>query len=263
MVENLSEEHLQEFAHAGGTYIVVCLYGDDIASDNEKQIGILKLRCQEYRVKVGIWANYFGEDPSLYAAKVAALVHKYDIGPVMLDCEAAVQGNTLMAQVSKAIRLALPTRDICVSTNSLNDSVVYNGRIEGELPISWRSFIDLGIRVSPQWYSSYADGTCPGCTQGTPWADPEQNMAWLQAHGNEDNLRDMNAPGMRAVPKSYVKGTVEVTGMENSKIQTSLDSMLRAKAQGNYTFGLLTYLLENTPASDWPLIAAVRGRLYR
>lgn len=250
--ENLGEDKVQRFAEIGGSWVIPVLYGDDAAGPwNLANLGgVLKPMCARHGVKVGGWFNGWGGDPVVDADNVAAIVKAYKLDPVVLDLEAAYQKNPdVFPQLLKDMRVRLPQASLGVSTNSLNDSLIWNGR--GLTPRE--SARRLGYRVLPQWYNS------PNYLG--PWADPAQNMAWLWANGTKDNFFDPSYANQRAVPLSYVHGTAETTGLEGADLSQSLPRFAAAKAYG-LTPGMSTYLLEVQPDGDFDLLQQHRGTLY-
>jgi len=256
--ENLADWQLDGFAQVGGKWLVPVITNDSATGPyNSEHFEALKARVTPRGVRLGSWHNYFGEEtPAQFAAKVADFVHKHDAGPVFIDAEASVQGNTKLSNIMLECRKAMPTRNLAVTTNSLNDSTVYNGRIEGVPPELWKSAIDLGIRLTPQWYNSPAYGQ-----RSNPWTTPDLNMAWLQEHGDEDNLHEVDRPGHFAVPLSYVHCVTEVTGLEGASLEGELHDLTTAKQYG-YTFGFSIYLLENMLEEDLPRLAEQANHLF-
>ena len=132
-----------------------------------------------------------------------------------------------------------------VSTNSPNDSMVFNGGSTGD----HASMLHLGVRLSPQWY--------PWMGQ---WGDPVASMQWAKAHGMEDNWHDPHGPNGRAVPLSYIHGTLEAN-LEGSVLQPQIERLKEAQAFG-FTVGFQVYLLETMTDVDFNDLAAVRGKLF-
>ncbi len=253
---NLREDQLASFAQSGGRWIVPVLYGDDATGPwNLANIEGLKGRADHYGVATGGWFNCWNKlSADQEAANIAAIVKEHQLKLAVLDCELAFQypvgDPSALAPLLRALRALLPSESIAVSTNSLNDSFIYNGRTLTPP----QSFYDLGVRVLPQWYNSPAYG------QGT-WTRPDQNMQWLKANGaTNGNFRDSNAPKVsyRGVPLSYVHGTLEGTGLEGADLAAALVQLRAARAFG-YTYGWSYYLLENAPPGDFSLMAAERG----
>jgi hypothetical protein len=250
--ENLGDDALSRFGEIGGAWVVPVLYGDDASGPyNLANIDSLKHRAAMRGVTVGCWANGWAGDPHNDAIQIAAIVGTHDLDPVIVDCEAAYQQHPdVFPWLLKDLRLALPHSNLAVSTNSLNDSLIWNGR--GLNP--QESARRLGYRVLPQWYSS------PNYSGA--WTDPVANMAWLSGPGGtSDNLRDVTYANKRAVPLSYVHGTLEVTGLEDASLAVSLGRCTEARKYG-LTAGLSVYLLENMPDTDYALLARQRGTLY-
>jgi hypothetical protein len=250
--ENLSDDTLARFAAVGGAWIVPILYGDTSAAPyNLTYIESIKQQAARHGVKVGCWANGWAGDPQADATNIAAIATGHSLDPIILDCEAAYQKNPdVLPHLLKNVRVALPKANLCVSTNSLNDSLIWNGR--GLTP--QESARRLGYRVAPQWYSS---PNYTGC-----WTDPVCNMEWLAGPGGStDNLRDITYANKRAVPLSYVHPTLETTGLEQADLAFSLRQLALAKQHG-FTQGLSLYLLENAPDTDFTLVGSYRGKLY-
>jgi hypothetical protein len=247
--ENLGD--LAPFAAIGGAWIIPVLYGDDASGPyNLATIDALKARAGQHGIQVGCWANCWAGVPAADALAISRIVNAHGLDPVILDCEAAYQQNPdVFPQLLKAVRVALPHASLCVSTNSLNDSLIWNGRGLNPRESARR----LGYRVAPQWYSSP--------NYSGIWTDPLTNMAWLKEHGTEDNFHDPTYKNQRAVPLSYVHGTLEVTGLEDASLAVSLGRCSEAKRYG-LTPGLSIYLLENMPDADYALLASQRGTLY-
>jgi hypothetical protein len=267
-VENLTDDQLVRFSVAGGKWIVVLLaqlgYPDDhdpSCVSNLAHIEALKARCVQFGISVGGWFNGWAGgilNHTAYqdAQQVADIVHQHNLGPVCLDLEAAYQwpGGIVSAlpPLLAGVRLRLPARSIFVSSNSPNDSFLWNGG-----PRYAGCMYRLGIRLAPQWYNSPPYGQ-----RSNPWTTPDLTMEWLQAHGMEDNFRDPMAPGQRAVPLSFVHGTLEVTGLEGADLAGELHDLREAQAHYGYTKGFSIYTLESTPVDDFKLLAAERGHLF-
>jgi hypothetical protein len=253
--ENVSEERLRHFADVGGRWIVPVTRGDDVAGP--KNLALLpwfQSVCKPLGVRVGIWANYWGEDAAVFADAVAKIVHEHNAGPVVLDCESSVQENTKLSGVMLAIRKRLPTRFIFVSTNALNDSCTYNGRIDGVPQSEWKSARRLGIRIAPQW--------CYGPAYQGCWVQPVCNFKWLKENGMRDNLHDASYKDGRAVALASVHPTIEATGMENANLAAGLEELMNAKALGLKP-GFSYYVLDADQAdADMERLRGVRGTLF-
>lgn len=256
--ENLSDQTLSLFAAAGGGWIVPVLYGDTGSAPwNLANLDHVKTAAAAHGVKTGGWFNGWAHDPIEDAIAITDIVKTNGLALTVLDLEAAYQapgGNpelmpVLVQEVHDRLLAGAP---ICVSTNGLNNSMIYNGRVLTPP----QSFYDLGIRVAPQWYSAYyaQDGN----------TTPQARMKWLKEFGGSDfNFEDPDATktGHRGVPLSYVHPTVEATGEEGSSLLTELGDLDAARAYG-LTPGISIYTLENTPDADLDLLAKVRGRLF-
>jgi hypothetical protein len=253
--QNLTDAHLAKFASAGGKWLAPVLYGDDAAGPwNLANVGALKTRAAKCGLTVGGWFNCAGGDPTKDAAAIAKIVTDKGLSPVVLDLEAAYQWPSghpeLMPTLLKALRTKLPNAQIAVSTNGLNNAMIWNGRTLSPP----QSFYDLGVRVLPQCYSWM-------------WANdgsyrPDNLMAWLKKYGATDgNFADPSGPYGRGVPLSFVHPTLEVTGMEGSSLTEELKWCRAAKVYG-LTLGLSIYTLEAISESDWALLAAERGTLF-
>lgn len=250
--KNLSTHHLDQFAKVGGKWIVPVLYGDDADGPwNRDNIERMKADAGARGIKVGGWFNCWGGGAETDATNIAAIVNAHNLDPVILDLEASYQyphGNfAVLPYLMKAVRNHLPTKNLCISTNGLNDSMIWNGR-----PLK-ESARRLGYRVSPQWYNS---PNYSGC-----WTDPVCNMKWLKEEGYKDNLYDPYYANKRAVALSYVHPVLEPTGVEGSTLWAELNRLAMAKTYG-FTTGFQLYLLERVPDEDWPIVAARRGTLY-
>lgn len=254
---NLSQQNIADFADAGGCWVALLVQGDDHNTPGNIDL-LTELQNELHARNIALWGwhNYWGEDADHFAVILHELQEQYGLGNHILDCEAAVQGNTKMSQVALAVHQRIGP-GFGVSTNSLNDSVVYNGRLDGVDPALWQSFRQLQIRVLPQWYQS-------PLYSGT-WVDPVENMQWLQSEaGASDNLHDARAAkwGYHAVPLSYVHPTGEGTGIEGASWQQFLDKCVEAQKFG-LTKGISYYLLEeSSTVQDMAIVKQYRGKLY-
>lgn len=254
---NLSDHRIEQFAAAGGRWLVPVVYGDDHSGpDNLQHLPRLIERCEPHGIRVGAWGNGWGGDPFVDAQALAKIARDHALPLVIADLEAAYQwpkGNpNLLPSFAYNLRAELKNTSIGISTNGLNNSGIWNGRTLSPA----RSMYDLGIRVLPQWYTwmGRADGA------KTPFG----NMQWLKENGGKDgNFRDPNAPNTayRGVPLSYVHGTLESTGLEGSVLAEEIGWLRAAKPYG-YTVGWSLYTLENAPDEDLALCAAERGKTF-
>ena len=255
--QNVNDERLDRFADAGGRWIVPVLYGDDASGPwNRANIESLKARAAARGIRTGIWAACHGGDPVKLIADVKAFSDRYNLAPIVLNAEGPYQLNTELAKLMAEARKAWPlgTKAIGHSTNSLNDSQVYNGR-KGTYPPKpgEQSFRDQNIHVLPQWYSWVP----------SPWQHADQNMKWLHEEGMLDNLRDEGYTDKRAVAKSQVHGTLEVTGLEGASLRQSIEEVMIAQAKYGYGLGISIYTLENAPDEDFALLKSQKGVLFR
>ena len=245
-LENLlsSGDKLEKFIAAGGRWVAPVLYNDVSAAANEARLPELRDRLAG-RATVGIWANGIGSDPVADAKAIAHLVSSHGLGFIILDLEswyAYPNGDSLkMPKLVAAMRQQFPlgTKAIGVSTNTLNDAMVWNGRGADRL-----SFATHNVHVLPQWYVQYK----------STWTDPVANMEWLSQHGFEDNFFAVETLDHRAVPAKYVHGTLEPTGVEGASLADGLARLKEAQAYG-YTKGLSLYLLERTSDADLELVS--------
>lgn len=263
----ITDETLDAFAAAGGRYVVPLLAQlgrdpDDDVRANRAYFPELVNRCTTRGIRVGSWLNGWGGDPEAEALEATRIVKSLTsrlLAPAVLDLEAAYQGNTKLAQLTNAIRrsdrLPVGSVPIGVSTNSLNDSQVYNGRQGSRRAVVDHSFRTLKIAALPQWY----DGEP---YRGSPWADPVQNATWIKQHGAEDNFDDPTYSDRRGLRLDQVHASVESTGIEGARLTVSLAAVLSAIVTVGIGKGLLVYLLERTPSSDFELIRSYRGRVY-
>lgn len=260
--ENLTDDRISAFATAGGSWLCPVVYGDDASGPwNLAHLDDLARRAASFKtvgtkrgVQVGAWCNCFGGDPQTDARRIAQIVTDHRLRLCILDLEAAYQypqGNAdLMPQLVAAVRHLLPTVNLAVSTNGLNNSMIWNGRTLTPP----RSFFDLGVRILPQWYEWMA--------AVDPSTRPDVNMKWLKEHGASDgNFADKTAPNGRGCSLSYVHGTLESTGLEGSHLDRELDYLHAARAFG-LTPGWSIYTLENATEADLTLMAFERGKSF-
>lgn len=262
-IDRVGDDKLHAFASIGGKWIVPLLaqlgYPDDhdpSCVKNLEELDSFKSRCDVLKIAVGGWFNGWaggelGTTAAEDAAKIAQLAKSKNLGPMVLDLEAAYKYNPQeLPMLCYELRQLVKTRGIAVSTNEPNDAMLWNGGATG-VKASMRK---LDIRVMPQWYNAPAYG------QGT-WMQPDQTMEFMFKHGMEDNFYDSAAKNKRAVPLSFVHGTLEVTGLEGADLAGELAALERAKAFG-YSVGLSVYTLETMPDSDYNLLAIHRNKLY-
>lgn len=255
-VGNLSDDKIRQFAQVGGRWIAVLGYNDVAAGDNLAQLPALRQKLAPYGVRLGLWANYYGGDPALYAQDTKDIVSAHSpMAFVIGDAENSYQDNTKMSYLTSELRKQFPlgTKALAISTNSPNDSVVYNGRLTGYSDPYVESFRKQNIHLLPQWYLSPL--------YWGPWHLADATMSWVKDHGMQDNWEDDSYADHRAVTMAQIHGTVEPTGVEDADLPGALDLMVKAKSVG-YGKGLSIYLLERTPASDFTAIGAQRGILY-
>lgn len=269
--QNLGEDRVAAFADVGGRWVAPVLYGDQASGPwNLEHIEETKQSCARHGVAVGGWFNCWAGDPLLDAAAIAAITLQHQLKPCVIDLEAAYQfpnGHGDMPKlVAELRRLLGRSWPIAVSTNGMNNSMIWNGRTLSPA----RSFYALGIRVLPQWYSwEWGDSNDPLDLQAQPVAGdtrPDKNMRWLKVFGGSDfNFRDPTARvvSYRGLPLSFVHGTVEATGTEGASLADELRWVTASQAYG-YTTGLSYYLLEAAPNfdADMALLRAVRGKLF-
>ena len=253
---NVDNARLDAFADAGGRWVAPVLYGDDATGPwNLANLESLKARCEARDIRVGIWAACQGGDPARIIADVDAIVRKHALSFVILNAEAPYQGNTELAKLMAEARRVWPlgTRAIGHSTNSMNDSQVYNGR-KGGYPVKpdERSFRDQNIHVLPQWYSWVA----------SPFMHADTAMQWVHENGMLDNWEDRGYRDLRAVAKSQIHGTLEVTGLEGASLAQSIAEVKTAQAKYGYGKGISIYTLENAPPSDFARLKAQKGVLF-
>jgi len=256
---NLSTAHLDKLKSCGSQrpWIAVVIYNDDVnAVSNRQMLPGIKAWCSVRDISVFGWYNGTGQDPYEDARQIIALHTSLNLNGIILDLEAAYQypggDANKMPYMLSAIRGRLPSVEIGVSTNGMNASMIYNGRVLTPK----QSFYDLRVRCLPQWYSAYynKDGhTAPG-----------YQMNWLKTNGStNENFRDDNASQCyyRGLPLSYVHGTLEVSGVEGSSLSQEISDCVAAKVYG-LTPGISIYRLENTPDSDFDLLARHRNEIY-
>lgn len=266
--ENLSGDLLDEFKAVGGKYVVVQLEHDGYGAEwNLAHVPELKELINSRGMSMGMWWDGRGnEDYAADAAQISGWRKKWNLRPVVLDCEGAYQwpqgDATLLSKLLKETRRLLPndgTNPLGVSTNALNNAMCWNGRTGDTQAASDRSLYDLGIRALPQWYNS---------TNGKldPWTYPGRSWDYYTGpNGNKENFNDPTAPGQRALPLAWIKATVEVTGLEGADMPAQLAEVAKLKARvPAYDFGLSIYLIENvTDPKDWAALAKYRGVLYK
>jgi hypothetical protein len=257
--KNLGIKHLDKLKSCGSQRPWICLviYNDEVAGDSNRFLlpGI-KAWCKVRGISVFGWYNGTGGDPYEDARAIAGLHTNLALDGIILDLEAAYhypEGDAnKMPYMLSALRKQLPTVEIGVSTNSMNSSMIYNGRVLTPK----QSFYDLRVRCLPQWYSSYY--------AKNDSERPQAQMQWLKANGSSDfNFRDDNAKttSFRGLPLSYVHGTLEVTGLENSDLAQEISDCVAAKVYG-LTPGISIYTLENTPDSDFDVLARHKGEMF-
>lgn len=256
--KNLSMETVKQFKKIGGIWIAPVIYNDDASGpDNRNWLAQNASYLQEIGILPWGWFNGNGGYPPSDALNIAALAHQFGLKGIILDLESQYQypeGNAnLMPQLVYELRKLCPigSMEISVSTNSMNGSMIWNGRV---LTVP-QSFYDLKIRVMPQWYSSY---------YAKSGKTPQFEMQWLKLHGNTDgNFKSINAKktNYRGLPLSYVHPTLEVTGLEGSSLSQELADCKEAEKYG-LTPGISIYTLENMPDSDLKLLELSRGIHY-
>lgn len=267
-IDGVTDQHMIDFARIGGKWIVPLLvqlgYSDDhdpSCVNNMNGLEAFKARCEHFGISCGGWFNGWaggeqGTSAAQDAEKVASIVRAHNLGPIVLDLEAAYQhpGGSPgeLPKLIYELRSRIKTREIAVSTNSPNDSMMWNGH--AVYPDYRASMRRLNIKLLPQWYNS------PNYGQGV-WMTPHQTMQWIQAHGMEDNWFDPTYINERAIPMSFVHGTLEVTGLEGSDLAGEIDSLKQAKQFG-YSFGFSVYVLEKMPYEDFQKIEQQKGKLY-
>jgi hypothetical protein len=257
VVRNVSPAQLDAFSGVGGRWIVPVVYDDPSADDNLANINVLKENCVPRGIRIGGWFNVRGNDPVKYATDIKLITTTYKLSHVVVDAEAQYQGNTKLTSLVAELRKVFPlrTKAIGISTNSMNDSQVYNGRVDTyEYPETWKSFRDLNVRVLPQWYSSPRYWGI--------WTHADQNMAWVAKRGMEDNWLDVKYSDRRAVRRNMIHGTLEVTGLEGASLKTTLDECVQARLKSGLGKGISIYLLENAPLEDFALLDQQKGFLY-
>ena len=259
---DLSYEQLEDFHRVGGRWIAVLLaqlgypYDHDPAcTRNVAALLHIKEWCQQLGIACGGWfvgwaGGELNQSPAEDAEQVRRMVQGFNLGPVILNCENAYQNYPQeLPKLLYETRLRLKTRSIGVSTNSPNDSLIWNGGLLGHKACCHA----LSIKMLPQWYSSP--------NYSGPWFHPDLNMAWLKDHGMEDNFYCSVRKNHRAVAQSEVHGTLEVTGLEGSSLAISL-AELNAATQYGFTKGFSVYLLESMPHEDFGRLASVAGKLF-
>jgi len=252
---NCDGARMDKFAEAGGRWVCLNIYNDDVdAAPNRALLPGFRAQCNSRGLQVFGWFNGHGEDPVKQAKEMAGLAANLNLPVMILDLESEYQypeGDAnkmpiLLSEIRKYTQ-----RPIGVSTNGMNGSMIYNGRVL-DPP---RSFYDMGVRCLPQWYSSYYNKSGDS---------PQAQMKWQKEHGNTDfNFKDPNAKrtNYRGLPLSYIHGTVEASGLESSSLAQEIQDLQSAKGFG-YTTGFSYYKLENAPDDDFPLLAAQKGKLF-
>jgi hypothetical protein len=258
-LQKLGYADLQKFHTVGGRWIAPIIQQVGYPPDHDPQcvtnrslIPQYKAWCDEIGIALGGWFMCWdlgGAEAN--AAEIEMYVRAYDpdLMPVVLNCELAYKARpNALPELIAAYRRRIKTLSTFLSVIDLNDSMIYNGG--GGVGCARA----CNIRVSPQWYSAPK--------YQSMWFDPYKNLAWLKERGTEGNLRCLHVKDHRAVPNSWVKGTVEATGVEGASMQASLDSLSRAKADKLYDFGLSVFTLDSMPPEDYDRLAAVRGKLF-
>lgn len=245
---DLGADQIEHFKKVGGKWLCPWVYQDMNAEANLALVPYWR----KQGLLVGGVFNVFGGDPETDAANIAQIAKANSLSLVTLDIEAAYQypnpGCALMPILLSSLRQKLPSAQIGVNTNCLNDSMIWNGGSGG------KSCYSLGIRVLPQWYSAPR-------YEGSTWTDPEKNMRWMQSYGDKDNFYDPKQQYHRAVPFSYIHPQVEPTGVEGAILQVTIDSLVRAQKLG-FSVGISLFALERVPESDWALLSRFQGRLW-
>lgn len=241
---NLSDDSLKRFSEAGGRWYVPVIYGDnDSGPWNRNNFANLRTQAAKYRVKVGGWFNCFGGPIENDAQAIASIAKDKGINLVILDLEIAYQypnpGTSLFQPLVSRVRELLPTAEIGVSSNGVDNAK------------AWNLFRKLKVRVLPQCYTWMMN-------QDTK-TSPETIMKWIKENGTTDaNLKYGKVSGL---PLSYVHPTLEVTGVEGSDLASEIQHLKASKKYG-FSYGWSIYTLENTPYSDFPLLAAERGKTF-
>ncbi len=252
VIENCSDAHLDAFAGCGGSWVVPVLIGDEASGPaNHAGLSDFRRRCEALDLRVGLWANGWGEDAAVLAQEITMLAKGGSLYPVVVDLEMPYKApnEAKLPELLLELRRRMPTRPIGLSSFGFADrAMIWNGRTL-DPP---RSLYDLRVRWLPQWYYLY-DGK-----YAADWS-----MADLKARGAIDgNIADPDAPGGRGIPLSYAHGTLEVTGVEEHELAVGLEHVRRARAHG-FGYGFSIYVLERTPPSDFALLAAQRGKLFK
>lgn len=263
----VSNDRLQQFYSSGGRWVVVLLaqlgYPDDHDPAVVQNLGLIdqfRVRCLQHGIACGGWFNgWAGGDQGTTALqdaeKVATITRNRNLGPVVLDCETPYSWPNghpdELPKLVAATRAKLPGRSIGVSTIYPNDAAIWNG---GSLGVA-KSMRRLNVAMLPQSYNAPVYG-------GAQWMNPALTFQWLKAHGMEGNFRDDSYENKRAVGLSQIHPTVETTGLEGADLAGELQQLHQAKAYG-FTFGFSIYTLEAAPDSDFALLAATRGTLFK
>jgi len=253
---NVDDNRIRAFGAIGGRWVAPVVYGDDATGPwNLANLASFKARCAQHDIRVGAWVACQGGDPAKIIADVDAIVKQHKLPFVILNAEAPYQLNTELAKLMAEARRVWPKGTLAIghSTNSMNDSQVYNGR-KGGYPVKpgEQSFRDQNIAVLPQWYSWVP----------SPYMHADTNMAWVHTDGMLDNWEDTGYADKRAVAKSQIHGTLEVTGLEGASLAQSVAECEVAQKKWGYGKGISIYTLENATAGDFALLQTKKGVLF-
>lgn len=246
---NVDYARLAKASASGIRWVAPVIYNDSTAGPyNLGNLEALKVQAHSLNMNVAGWFNGAGGDPELDAANIAGITEAHGLTAIILDLEAPYQAPEgraeLMPQLLRYLRARFPvgTKAIAVTTNGLNDAMIWNGRCGPAATASDRSVRDLNVAVIPQWYLN-----------GGTWADPVANMDWLQAHGMEDNFLDPGYVDKRALALAQIHGAV----WADSSVPTAeqVKRLREAKAHG-YGKGLVWYTLELMADADFELCKA-------
>lgn len=263
---DVGDDRLARFAASGGRWVAPVIYGDRSTGPvNLDRLEHDKERAKEHGIETWGWFNCFGGPAEQDAAAIAEIVRQHKLPVAILDLEIAYQypqGNAgLMVELVYSLRKKLPNTGIGVSTNGMNNAMVWNGGAGHPE----RSFRALNIRAMPQWYTWEWKGDTAPIDQGQPPragdVRPDKNMRWLQMNGATEGNFAIPTGNHRGLPGSYVHGTLECTGLEGSSLAEELGWLHAAQRYG-YTMGWSIYDLENTPDGDFTLMAAERGKTF-